>query len=161
MTVRIAMVAGETSGDLLASHLIRALRQRIPDAEFFGIGGPKMQAEGFDARWSSELLAVHGYVRDGGFYRAVPSGEDAGEVNLVLVAREDERAEDDAASEEEVEAFIEVGTQEGILEPGDRDLVWGVVDFGDTQARSVMTPRVDMVCGRIGDSFERLAEIFT
>lgn len=73
----------------------------------------------------------------------------------------DERAEDDAASEEEVEAFIEVGTQEGILEPEDRDLVWGVVDFGDTQARSVMTPRVDMVCGRMGDSLDRLAEIFT
>ncbi|HNS91508.1 lipid-A-disaccharide synthase [Thauera sp. WB-2] len=62
MKVRIAMVAGETSGDLLASHLIRALRQHIPDAEFFGIGGPKMQAEGFEVRWPSELLAVHGYV---------------------------------------------------------------------------------------------------
>ncbi len=62
MAVRIAMVAGETSGDLLASHLIRALRRHLPDAEFFGIGGPKMQAEGFDARWPSELLAVHGYV---------------------------------------------------------------------------------------------------
>lgn len=62
MTVRIAMVAGETSGDLLASHLIRAIRQQVPDAEFFGIGGPKMQAEGFDARWPCELLAVHGYV---------------------------------------------------------------------------------------------------
>lgn len=62
MTVRIAMVAGETSGDLLASHLIRAIRQQVPDVEFFGIGGPKMQAEGFDARWPSELLAVHGYV---------------------------------------------------------------------------------------------------
>ncbi len=73
----------------------------------------------------------------------------------------DERAEDDEASEEEVEAFIEVGTQEGILEPEDRDLVWGVVDFGDTQARSVMTPRVDMVCGRMGDSLDRLAQIFT
>ncbi|MGD9870466.1 MAG: lipid-A-disaccharide synthase [Thauera sp.] len=62
MTVRIAMVAGETSGDLLASHLIRALKRHVPDAEFFGIGGPKMQAEGFDARWPCELLAVHGYV---------------------------------------------------------------------------------------------------
>ena len=62
MKVRIAMVAGETSGDLLASHLIRALRRHLPDAEFFGIGGPKMQAEGFDARWPCELLAVHGYV---------------------------------------------------------------------------------------------------
>ena len=62
MTVRIAMVAGETSGDLLASHLIRALRQHLPDAEFFGIGGPKMLAEGFDVRWPCELLAVHGYV---------------------------------------------------------------------------------------------------
>ena len=62
MKVRIAMVAGETSSDLLASHLIRALRRHLPDAEFFGIGGPKMQAEGFEVRWPCELLAVHGYV---------------------------------------------------------------------------------------------------
>ena len=62
MTVRIAMVAGEASGDLLASHLIRAIRRHLPDAEFFGIGGPKMQAEGFEVRWPCELLAVHGYV---------------------------------------------------------------------------------------------------
>ncbi|PTD97049.1 lipid-A-disaccharide synthase [Pseudothauera lacus] len=62
MPLRIAMVAGEASGDLLASHLIRAIRRHHPDAEFFGIGGPKMQAEGFDALWPCELLAVHGYV---------------------------------------------------------------------------------------------------
>ncbi len=62
MVVRIAMVAGEASSDLLASHLIRALKRHLPDAEFFGIGGPKMQAEGFKAWWPAEKLAVHGYV---------------------------------------------------------------------------------------------------
>ncbi|NMG55359.1 lipid-A-disaccharide synthase [Aromatoleum aromaticum] len=62
MATRIAMVAGEASGDLLASHLIRAIRQQVPEAQFYGIGGPKMQAEGFDALWPCERLAVHGYV---------------------------------------------------------------------------------------------------
>jgi len=61
MKVRIAMVAGETSGDLLASHLIAALRQHLPDAEFFGIGGPKMCGQGLDAWWPSETLAVMGF----------------------------------------------------------------------------------------------------
>jgi CBS domain containing-hemolysin-like protein len=61
---------------------------------------------------------------------------------------EEKAADDEQASEQEVEAFIDVGTREGILEPEDRDLVWGVVDFGDTQVRSVMTPRVDIVAAR-------------
>jgi len=60
--VRIAVVAGEASGDLLASHLIAALRSKLPDAVFYGIGGPKMQAQGFDAWWPLEKLSVMGYV---------------------------------------------------------------------------------------------------
>lgn len=56
------MVAGEASSDLLASHLIKALKRHLPDAEFFGIGGPKMQAVGFQALWPAEKLSVHGYV---------------------------------------------------------------------------------------------------
>jgi lipid-A-disaccharide synthase len=62
VALRIAMVVGEASGDLLAAHLIRAVRQMHPEASFFGIGGPRMQAEGFDAWWPSELLSVMGYV---------------------------------------------------------------------------------------------------
>ena len=70
-TVTVAMVAGEASGDLLAAHLIVALKQHLPGARFVGIGGPKMQREGFDAWWPSEKLAVHGYTEALRHYREI------------------------------------------------------------------------------------------
>lgn len=57
----LAMVAGETSGDLLASLVLQGLRADFPDLYAAGIGGPRMAAHGFDAWWPSERLAVHGY----------------------------------------------------------------------------------------------------
>jgi CBS domain containing-hemolysin-like protein len=56
---------------------------------------------------------------------------------------EAERDEDD--QEEEIEAFIEVGEQEGLLEEGERRLIRGVFDFGDRVVREVMTPRTNIV----------------
>jgi lipid-A-disaccharide synthase len=58
----VAMVAGEASGDLLASTLLKAFRQRWPQLEASGIGGPAMQEQGFDAWWPQRKLAVRGYV---------------------------------------------------------------------------------------------------
>jgi lipid-A-disaccharide synthase len=60
--LRIAVVAGEASGDLLGGHLLEALRTRAPDMEMVGIGGPKMQAEGLHTWYPMEQLAVRGYV---------------------------------------------------------------------------------------------------
>ncbi|QKS30417.1 MAG: Lipid-A-disaccharide synthase [Accumulibacter sp.] len=60
--VRIALVAGEASGDLLASQLIEAIRSRLPQAVFFGIGGPRMLGKGFDSWYPLEKLAVRGYA---------------------------------------------------------------------------------------------------
>lgn len=57
------MAAGEPSGDLLAASLLGGLRTHLPDnTQYYGIGGPRMAAEGFDAHWPMEKLAVRGYV---------------------------------------------------------------------------------------------------
>lgn len=57
---RIALVAGETSSDNLGAALIHALRAKLPDAEFIGIAGPRMQAAGCVAWESADVLAVMG-----------------------------------------------------------------------------------------------------
>jgi lipid-A-disaccharide synthase len=58
---RLAMVAGEASGDLLAGLLLGGLRARWPELSAFGIGGPHLAQHGFDAWWPHHKLSVHGF----------------------------------------------------------------------------------------------------
>jgi len=60
--LRIGIVAGEASGDLLGSHLIQALKKKRTDIEFVGIAGPKMMSEGALSLFSMERLSVRGYI---------------------------------------------------------------------------------------------------
>lgn len=67
----IGIVAGEASGDLLASHLMAALKLARPDLQFVGIGGPKMQSVGMRVLFPMEKLAVFGYVEVLRHYREI------------------------------------------------------------------------------------------
>ena len=101
----MGMVAGEPSGDLLGGLLLQGLHAHWPQAQAFGIGGPKMAAQGFEAWWPYEKLAVRGYVEVLRHYREIVGirnaldrrlaahppglfvGVDAPDFNLALEAR--------------------------------------------------------------------------
>ena len=75
--MRLAMVAGEASGDLLAGLLLGGLRARWPGLQAAGIGGPRMAEQGFAAWWPHHRLAVHGYAEALRHYREISGIRDA------------------------------------------------------------------------------------
>jgi lipid-A-disaccharide synthase len=75
--MRLAMVAGEASGDLLAGLLLGGLKARWPALQTQGIGGPRMAEQGFEAWWPHDKLAVRGYVEVLRHYREISGIRDA------------------------------------------------------------------------------------
>ncbi len=61
-TQKILMVAGEASADRHASHVIRAIRQLMPSAEIFGMGGPEMAKAGMECIFDMDELSVMGFT---------------------------------------------------------------------------------------------------
>ncbi len=71
------------------------------------------------------------------------------------------RTEDEGpASDEEIQAYIDVGREEGILEREEEKLLLSIVDFGDTTVKEVMTARTDLVAVEEATSLERVADLF-
>ena len=60
--LRIGILAGEASGDILGSRVLAALRQRFPDLTVEGMGGPLMEAQGLTSMYPMERLSVMGFV---------------------------------------------------------------------------------------------------
>lgn len=73
----IAMVAGETSGDLLASRLLSGLMPQLPQARIHGIGGPQMAEYGFVSDWPMDKLAVRGLFEVLAHYREIKGIQNA------------------------------------------------------------------------------------
>lgn len=82
-----------------------------------------------------------------------------------VVERVDRRRElfevEEEPTEEEVQAFIDVGEEEGIIEEEEGKLIQSIVDFGDKLAKELMTPRIDMLAFEANGSLESLARIFS
>ena len=78
-----------------------------------------------------------------------------------LDREEKEEAEQEEVTEEEVQAFIDVGEDEGILEASEGKMIHSVVEFGDRVARELMTPRIDVLALDATRSLDELAQLFS
>lgn len=79
--------------------------------------------------------------------------------SLAQIGRPLEENGDAQTQEEHLEAFMEAGEEEGIIEEEDRKLIRSVVEFGDKTAREVMTPRTDMVVAHADSSLAALRQL--
>ncbi|MEA2338835.1 MAG: magnesium and cobalt exporter, family, partial [Thermoanaerobaculia bacterium] len=78
-----------------------------------------------------------------------------------LDREEEEAHEEDEVTDEEVQAYIDVGEEEGILEGTEGKMIQSVVDFGDRVARELMTPRIDVLAFDATHPFDELAALFS
>ena len=78
-----------------------------------------------------------------------------------LDEQEQQETEAEEPTQEEVQAFIDVGEEEGILEPSEGKMIHSVVEFGDRVARELMTPRIDVLAFNARGTLDDLARLFS
>lgn len=78
-----------------------------------------------------------------------------------LGRKELRNGEEEAITDEEVQAYIDVGEEEGIIEPSEGRMLQSIVDFGDRLAHEIMTPRIDVLTFDARRPIEELAALFS
>lgn len=80
---------------------------------------------------------------------------------LVLRAmRVDPSAKLSTMTEHELRTLVDVSHEDGVIESEERQMIYNVFDFGDSQARDIMVPRVDMVSIDVNSTYEKIIDIF-
>ena len=78
-----------------------------------------------------------------------------------LGRRDDEDDEEEEVTDEEVQAYIDVGEEEGIIEASEGKMLQSIVDFGDRLAHEIMTPRIDVQAFDARRGVDELAKLFS
>ena len=78
----------------------------------------------------------------------------------LFVLRVDPNQRDDAMTEEELRTIVEVSHEEGVIESEEKEMITNVFDLGDSQAKDVMVPRVDVVFASVACTYEEILDIF-
>ncbi|MCI8576277.1 MAG: HlyC/CorC family transporter [Lachnospiraceae bacterium] len=81
-------------------------------------------------------------------------------LGLLLLLGMDPNKKKEAITEDELRTIVEVSHEEGVIESEERKMINNVFDFGDSVAKDVMVPRIDMVMVDVDSSFEELLDVF-
>lgn len=79
---------------------------------------------------------------------------------FMLLLRVDPNARTNTMTEHELRTIVNVSEQDGVIENEEKQMIYNVFDFGDSSARDVMVPRVDMTFVDVDSTYEELIEIF-
>lgn len=79
---------------------------------------------------------------------------------ILLLLRVDPKDKDKQMTEEEIRTIVDVGQETGVIEDEERDMIHNLFDFGDSEAKEIMVPRIDMTFVEKNASYEEILEIF-
>ena len=79
---------------------------------------------------------------------------------VLLILRIDPNKKQDAITEEELRTIVEVSHEEGVIESDEKKMIYNVFDFGDSVARDIMVPRIDMTFIDVNSTYEEVIEVF-